>query len=178
MGLSKCPQCGKNTGLKFGFVHLGADEQRKTKDGKWACSEACARDYHMSMSLGGNSSQSGNSGNATTIIHKKSNREVEAMEDAAWAAAQEAKNQRIESRVDSISMISFGSDILQVQDVLNQLATIGASKPDLNVRKAIVEKMEFGIMRLKSEGLLSEASYFEGKMKKIKPSWYDFLNQT
>jgi hypothetical protein len=176
MKTTKCVQCGKFMGLNIGLGHFNnGGENRKTRDGKWACTDLCARDYNMALSLGGNSSDSGN---PTTFINKKSNAEVEAMRDENFYAAKAAKDQRIESRVDSISMISFGADILQVQDVLNQLATIGASKPDINVRKAIVEKMEFGIMRLKGEGLLTEAKYFEEKMKKIKPSWFDYLNQT
>ena len=182
MKKTKCVQCGKFMGLDIGLGHFNnGGENRKTRDGKWACTDICARDYNMALSLGGSSSDSSNSSNSsnsTTIVNKKSNAEVEAMRDETFFAAKAAKDQRIESRVDSISMISFGTDILQVQDVLNQLATIGASKPDINVRKAIVEKMEFGIMRLKGEGLLTEAAYFEEKMKKIKPSWFDYLNQT
>ena len=179
MKKTKCIQCGKFMGIDIGLGHFNnGGENRKTRDGNWACNDLCARDYNMALSLGGSTSNSGSSGSSSTIINKKSNAEVEAMRNEAWLAAKAAKDNRIESRVDSISMISFGSDILQVQDVLNQLATIGASKPDINVRKAIVEKMEFGIMRLKGEGLLAEVKYFEEKMKKIKPSWFDYLNQT
>jgi hypothetical protein len=153
---AKCKWCGK----MFEKPALLSIKSAYQGDRRNYCSTKCFNE--ATNTSGGNNSSSGGGSNSPTIVNQKSEAEIEAMEDA-----------RIEAKVDSISKISYGSDINQVQDVLNQLTTIGASKPDTNVRKAIVEKMEFGIMKLKNAGLAAEAEFFETKMKKIKPKWYD-----
>jgi hypothetical protein len=59
MKQTKCVQCGKFMGLNIGLGHFNnGGEHRKTKNGEWACSDRCARDYNMALSLGGNSQSS------------------------------------------------------------------------------------------------------------------------
>ncbi|MFW5983286.1 MAG: hypothetical protein ACOCQ4_02205 [bacterium] len=146
----KCKWCGK-TFDKASLISIKSAVQGERRN---YCSNKC---YNEAMAAKGEGGGGGSSSNNSSS-------------DAAIEAQEEA---RIEARVDSISKISFGSDINQVQEVLNQLTTIGATKPDKDVRKAIVEKMEFGIMKLKNAGMNSEAEFFEDKMKKIKPKWYE-----
>lgn len=59
MKQTKCIQCGKFMGLDIGLGHFNnGGEHRKTKDGQWACSDRCARDYNMALSLSGGSTHS------------------------------------------------------------------------------------------------------------------------
>lgn len=150
----KCKWCGK-TFEKASLISIKSAVQGERRN---YCSTKC---YNEAMKARGERSFSSEDDDSDTFDYLREE-EIEAQKQA-----------RIEERVDSISKISFGSDINQIQDVLNQLAAIGSTKPDKKVRRAIVEKMEFGIMKLKNAGMNAEAEYFENKMNKIKPKWYN-----
>lgn len=94
-------------------------------------------------------------------------------EDAKLAAEREVRKDKIEARVDSIATIQFGTTADEISNALNQLVTIAAGKPDKEVKKAIYEKMEFAIMKLRQLGANVEADFFEKKRVDVKPKWYD-----
>jgi hypothetical protein len=75
----------------------------------------------------------------------------------------------LEAKVKEIAQIDFGSSKDSISNVLDQLVIIGSSKPTPKERKAIFDKMEIGIMKLKKMGE-SDCSYYEQKMLKIKPT--------
>jgi hypothetical protein len=83
------------------------------------------------------------------------------------------EKQRLEGKVNEIASIVFGATTEDISNQLSQLVTIGNAKPDKNVKSAIVEKMEFGIMKLKGLGANVEAAYFEQKVEPLKKkSWF------
>jgi|GEM_PF-2805914 hypothetical protein len=88
-------------------------------------------------------------------------------------ASNERRESKIESRVYSIVEIKFGSTADEISDACNQLVTIAAGKPDKEVKKAIYEKMEFAVMKLRQLGANAEADFFEKKRTDVKPKWYD-----
>lgn len=80
---------------------------------------------------------------------------------------------RLEGKIDDISQMTFGTTADEISNQLNQLTTLGSSKPDKKLKAAIVEKMEFGIMKLKGLGANAEADFFEKKLEPLKKkSWF------
>jgi len=80
---------------------------------------------------------------------------------------------RLERKVEDIAIITFGSTTEEISNQLSHLVTVGSSKPDKNVKRAIVEKMEFGIMKLKGLGASVEANFFEKKLEPLKKkTWF------
>jgi hypothetical protein len=81
----------------------------------------------------------------------------------------------MDARIREIASMDFGGSKDSVYNVLDQLVIIGSSKPSPKERKAIVDKMEIGIMRLKNMGEIN-CSFYEEKMLKIKPTiWHKLL---
>ena len=65
MAKTKCIVCNDFMGFDIGLGHHpNGQPHRKTKDGKWACSEKCARDYNLSLLNSGSNSGNSNSGNS------------------------------------------------------------------------------------------------------------------
>ena len=123
---------------------------------------------------------SGNGGGGTTIINKAPGflstfvKSIDQSEQ--FAKEDEIKREeklRLEGKVDSIAQMTFGSTTEEISNQLSHLVTVGNSKPDKNVKSAIVEKMEFGIMKLKGLGASAEADFFEKKLEPLKKkSWF------
>lgn len=83
------------------------------------------------------------------------------------------EKQKVEGKVDDIAQVTFGTTTEEISNQLSQLVTLGNSKPDKKVKSAIVEKMEFGIMKLKGLGANAEATFFEQKVELLKKkSWF------
>lgn len=86
---------------------------------------------------------------------------------------EQEEKQRVEGKVDDIAQLTFGGTTEEISNQLSHLVTIGNSKPDKKVKSAIVEKMEFGIMKLKGLGANAEADFFEKKLEPLKKkSWF------
>lgn len=80
--------------------------------------------------------------------------------------------EKMEAKIREIASMDFGSSKDSIYNVLDQLVIIGSSKPSPKERKAIFDKMEIGIMRLKNMGEFN-CSFYEEKMLKIKPTiWH------
>jgi len=83
------------------------------------------------------------------------------------------EKQRIEGKIEDIAQLVFGSTPEEISNQLSQLVTIGNSKPDKKVKNAIVEKLEFGIMKLRGLGSNAEADFFEKKLEPLKKKgWF------
>lgn len=93
MAKTKCVVCNSFMGFDIGLGHHpnGNTDHRKTKDGKWACSEKCARDYNLALLNTG-----GNSGNFSS---SSSTREID-YEAIASSRADEAAAKAEKARVD------------------------------------------------------------------------------
>lgn len=86
---------------------------------------------------------------------------------------EQEEKQRIEGKVGEIAQITFGGTTEEISNQLSQLVTLGYSKPEKKVKSAIVEKMEFGIMKLRGLGANAEADFFEKKLEPLKKkSWF------
>lgn len=73
MAKTKCVVCNSFMGFDIGLGHHpnGNTDHRKTKDGKWACSEKCARDYNLALlNTGGNSGNFSSSSPTREIDHE------------------------------------------------------------------------------------------------------------
>lgn len=78
------------------------------------------------------------------------------------------KEQAIQGKVEELASITFSNDANEIANILNQLVSIASAKPDKKVKNTIVEKMEFGIMKLRSLNAPAEANYFEQKLAPLK----------
>jgi hypothetical protein len=87
-------------------------------------------------------------------------------------AEREAKA-KLEGRIDDVTSMTFGTDANEIGNQLNQLVSLGSTKPDKALKNAIIEKVEFGIMKLKGLGANAEADFFEKKLEPLKKkSWF------
>lgn len=138
------------------------------------CSNRCLDEYKSRNSSdtsepkGANQSQAESaklSGQAEKI-------RAEAEADRLEKEQENQMKEKLESKIKEIASIDFGSSKESISDVLDQLVIISSSKPSPKERKAIFDKMEIGIMKLKKMGE-SDCSYYEQKMLKIKPTiWH------
>lgn len=88
-------------------------------------------------------------------------------------SAEREEKAKLEGKIDQVTSINFGSDKDEIANVLNQLSSLASTKPDKTLKNAIIEKMEFGIMKLKGLGANAEADYFEKKLEPLKKkSWF------
>lgn len=81
--------------------------------------------------------------------------------------------QRKESYIDDLSSIQFGDSVNDICDVCNLLVTKASGKSDREIKKAIYNKMEFAILKLRKLGASEEADFFEKKRTEIKPKWWE-----
>ena len=84
------------------------------------------------------------------------------------------ENKNIREKVDAVSKMTFANDANELANQMNELLTIGAgtSSDHKELIKACYEKMDFGVMKLKSLGATAEADFFAEKRKSIKPKGF------
>lgn len=74
----------------------------------------------------------------------------------------------LENKIESVASITFDDNIGQITNDLNKLSSFASSKPDKELKKAIIEKMEFGIFKLKQLNAIAESEFFENKLISLK----------
>lgn len=172
----KCKNCGDS------YQESGLKDLRNTFTGKnWIsqkgfCSDRCKVEYEKNHGSGADNNVPqqkeekkgggffGFMGSQINNLHDKV--EVDKQKDIE-------EKQKIEGKVEDIAAIQFGTTVDDISNQLSQLVTIGNAKPDKKVKSAIVEKMEFGIMKLKALGANPEADYFDKKLQPLKKkSWF------
>jgi hypothetical protein len=80
---------------------------------------------------------------------------------------------RLQGKVEDLAQLQFGTDKEDISNKLNYLSGLGAAKPDKSVKSVIIDKMEFGIMKLRGLGAHDEASFFEKKLEPLKKKgWF------
>lgn len=175
-----CDYCGKlgiHTGQSTG---TGAKPNGWVQNKSWGfgikyfCSNKCMNDYNSKNS---NSNTDRGSYSETSSRQKGPNmfERMRKEDDDRWEREKERNKNREELKLNNISNIQFGNDPDEISEVMNQLIVIFSSnKSNLNVRKAIVQKMEFGIRKLDQLGS-NDSEYFHEKLLKIKPKWYDVV---
>ena len=58
---------------------------------------------------------------------------------------------------------------------MNQLVSIVSNNSDLKTKKIVVQKLEYGLLKLNQFGLTNEVEYFTEKLNKIKPKWWEYV---
>jgi hypothetical protein len=77
------------------------------------------------------------------------------------------------SKIEELAQIKMSSNKDELLEQLNYLSSLASSKPEKEIKNVIIEKMDFGIMKLRSSGAGSEADYFEKKLEPLKKkSWF------
>lgn len=84
----------------------------------------------------------------------------------------DADDKKKDATLDNITNMELGNSVEEISDACNKMVTIAASQSEKDVKKAIAEKLEFAIMKLRGQGANAEADFFEQKRKKIKPGWF------
>lgn len=181
-----CDHCGKlgiHTGQSTG---TGAKPNGWVQNKSWGfgikyfCSNKCMGDFNSK-----NSNNSNSDSDSETSPRQKGPNMFERMrkeDDDRWEREKEHNKNREDLKLNNISSIQFGNNPDEISEVMNQLIVIFSSnKSNLNVRKSIVQKMEFGIRKLDQLGS-NDVEYFQEKLLKIKPKWWDiiwyYLNKT
>ena len=78
-------------------------------------------------------------------------------------------------RLNNLTNIQFGTDSNDILEVMNQLVSIVSNNSDLKTKKIVVQKLEYGLMKLNQFGLTNEVEYFTEKLNKIKPKWWEYV---
>ncbi len=77
------------------------------------------------------------------------------------------------AKIEDLAQMKLSSDKEELLEQLNYLSSLASSKPEKEIKNVIIEKMEFGIMKLRSGGSSSEADYFEKKLEPLKKKgWF------
>lgn len=168
---TKCKWCGKKF-EKSGWNQFVSHNTFGIGGKESYCSKACKQAAEAAKS------DNPVPGNATTPIIKDKEEQLEIEEARIKAENKKLKleqqkikaeeKRRLEGKIDEIATISFSDDKAEIENKINELVVLASSKPTKQIKKAIIEKIEFGIMKLKTSGANSEAEYFEEKLKSIK----------
>lgn len=77
------------------------------------------------------------------------------------------------AKIEDLAQMKMAANNEDLLEQLNYLASLASSKPDKQIKNVIIEKMEFGIMKLKSNGAAGEADFFEKKLEPLKKKgWF------
>lgn len=77
------------------------------------------------------------------------------------------------AKIEDLAQMKMSSDKDELLEQLNYLTSLASSKPEKEIKNVIIEKMEFGIMKLKSSGATGEADFFEKKLEPLKKKgWF------
>lgn len=88
----------------------------------------------------------------------------------------QAKKEK-EMKLEELSSFSVGSEKEEISENLNFLVSTANAQKDKNVRKICIEKIEFGIMKLRSNDGHAEADFFAKKLEELnkKKGLFGFL---
>lgn len=165
-----CTHCGK-----YGVYRGGASGSGAKPDGwvqnkywgfgiKYFCSNKCMNDYNS----------------------YKENQEVQEEEKVSKPnmfermVTEEDNKRKLEKdkediRLNNLTNIQFGTDSNDILEVMNQLVSIVSNNSDLKTKKIVVQKLEYGLLKLNQFGLTNEVEYFTKKLNKIKPKWWEYV---
>jgi len=188
----KCSWCGRSfeksgtskflSGATMGFSNLG----------KKYCSKSCEHAANETKDVSRNDSNNEpqfstgvNQSGGTTVVNKGDgflttgvktygNLAGKMFEDGARRREEEREEKaNLEGKIEQVAAINFSSDKDEIANILNQLSSLASSKPDKALKNAIIEKMEFGIMKLKGLNAFAEADFFQSKLEPLKKkSWF------
>ena len=186
----KCAWCGRSFEKSGGSKFLSGASLGFSDLGKKYCSKACehaAEEAKNGPKTTSNESSTPTGANASggenvTIVNKGDGIGTSAVKGmfgmASNMVAEDLKGKRdaeakLENQITDVTTMTFGTTADEISNQLNQLVSMASSKPDKKVKNAIVEKLEFGILKLKQLNALAEADFFEKKLVPLKKkSWF------
>ena len=183
----KCAWCSRSFEKSAGSKFLSGASMGFSNLGKKYCSKSCEHSAENSKSGNqptNNSAPSDNSSGTTVInkgpgfgafMGKAIGETMTGGMDSLKQSAQknDEREKELMNKIEDLALMKMSSDSEELMNQLNYLASLASAKPDKNVKKIIIEKMEFGIMKLKSNGSNSEADYFSTKLAPLKKSgWF------
>lgn len=82
-----------------------------------------------------------------------------------------------EKKLEELSSFNVGNTKEEISESLNYLFAISNSQKDKNMKKICMEKIDYGIMKLRSAGGVIEADFFGKKLEEInkKKGFFGFL---
>lgn len=84
-----------------------------------------------------------------------------------------ADKAKLESKIKELTTLTFSGTADEIANQLNELVSFASTKPEKTVKNAIIEKIDFGIMKLKGLGATAEADYFQTKLDALnKNKWF------
>lgn len=122
------------------------------------------------LNKGKNSQNSEPINNSTTIVNKGDSAlttGVKMYGKALDKILEDEEGKEKKLKIEEISSLNFESDPESIMNQLNKLVSLASAKPDKSVKNAILEKIDFGIMKLNSIGATTEAEYFQTKLDKL-----------
>ena len=183
----KCAWCGRHFEKSAGSKFLSGASMGFSNLGKKYCSKSCeheadeAKNGPKSSKSNDNEAKGANqSGGGTTVVNKGDGllttgvktlggRYGQMLDDSA----EREEKARLDGKIDSVIAMTFGSNVDDISNQLNQLVSLGSTKPDKALKNAIIEKVEFGIMKLKGLNANAEAEFFEKKLEPLKKKgWF------
>ncbi len=175
----QCNNCGKaiahdtNKSIKVGGSYW------ITTSGTWYCSNRCKDEREGSSTSNSSQSQSGSEekksgGGFLGGLMGGGDSESKIAQTqllGTLLADSMSESKDVRAKVDAVSKMVFSSDANELANQLNELLTIGAgtSNDYKELIKACYEKMDFGILKLRSLGASAEADFFTKKRESIKP---------
>ena len=80
---------------------------------------------------------------------------------------------KLNDKIDDISSLSISGTADDISNTLNKLVSVASTNPDKKIKNAIIEKLEFGILKLRGLNATAEAAFFEKKLEPLKKkSWF------
>lgn len=78
-----------------------------------------------------------------------------------------------QEKVENLAQMKMSAEKDELIDQLNFLSSLGSSNPDKKIKNIIIDKMDFGVMKLRTLGATEEAEYFDKKLHPLKKrSWF------
>lgn len=173
----KCKNCGRS------YEEGGLQDLVNTMTFKWSqkgfCSDRCKIEYknnHKKESKSFSNDQYSKSNNDYGVNQSEEGGFFKFLSDEnkimnedynADLKREQEEKIRVEDKIDSIAQIHFGSTADEISHQLNHLFTLYRSKSNSKINKAILVKIQFGILCLKGIGPKSEADFFEKQYETI-----------
>jgi hypothetical protein len=194
----KCAWCGRHFEKSAGSKFLSGASMGLSNLGKKYCSKACEHSADEAKN-GPKTSSSSNSekqsnrnddyptganasgGETTNVVNKApgfGHFMGKALGDTISKSMSlsdkfDQQDREKAAKIEDLAQMKMSSDKDELLEQLNYLASLASSKPEKEIKNVIIEKMEFGIMKLKSSGANGEADFFEKKLEPLKKKgWF------
>jgi hypothetical protein len=194
----KCAWCGRHFEKSAGAKFLSGASMGFSNLGKKYCSKSCehaadeAKNGPKTSSSNNSEKQSNKNddyptganasgGETTTVVNKApgfGHFMGKALGDTISKSMSlsdkfDQQDREKAAKIEDLAQMKMSSDKEELLEQLNYLASLASSKPEKEIKNVIIEKMEFGIMKLKSSGANGEADFFEKKLEPLKKKgWF------